>query len=109
MKKSRGDLAPLPPLPPSNYAPVDGKTFFDIPVKDKEEACEKIIETSKNNDYTTRSLLDYELIPGYYKLIATDLHKQEKLENPDIPHEINCIGTITRKSGVTMFFHYSEF
>ena len=102
MKKSRGDLAPLPPLPPSNYAPVDGKTFFDIPVKDKEEACEKIIETSKNNDYTTRSLLDY-------KLIATDLRKQEKLENPDIPHEINCIGTITRKSGVTMFFHYSEF
>ena len=60
---------------------VDGKTFFDIPVKDKEEACEKIIEMSKNNDYAKRSLLDYELIPGYYKLIATDLSKQEKLEN----------------------------
>ena len=33
--------------------------FFDIPVKNKEEAYEQIIEMSKNNDYTTGNLLDY--------------------------------------------------
>ena len=31
---------------------IDGKPFFEIPVKNKEEAYEQIIETSKNNDYT---------------------------------------------------------
>ena len=32
---------------------IDGKPFFDIPVKNKEEAYEQIIEMSRNNDYTT--------------------------------------------------------
>ena len=34
----------------------DGKSFFDLPVKNEEEAYEKIID---NNDYTTGNLLDY--------------------------------------------------
>ena len=39
---------------------IDGKPFFEIPVKNKKEAYEVIIEMSKNNDYTTGNLLDYE-------------------------------------------------
>ena len=39
---------------------IDGKPFFEIPVKNKEETYEKIIEISKNSDYTTGNLLDYE-------------------------------------------------
>ena len=39
---------------------IDGKFDFDVPVKNKEEVCEKIISISKNNDYTTGNLLDYE-------------------------------------------------
>ena len=39
---------------------IDGKIFFDVPVKNKEETYEKIIEMNKNNDYTTGILLDYE-------------------------------------------------
>ena len=39
---------------------IDGKQFFEIPVKNKEEAYEAIIEMSKNNNYTTGNLLDYE-------------------------------------------------
>ena len=39
---------------------IDGKNFFDVPVKNKEETYEKIIEMNKNNDYTTGILLDYE-------------------------------------------------
>ena len=36
---------------------IDGKSFFDLPVKNK-EAYEKI-EMSRNNDYTTGNLLDF--------------------------------------------------
>ena len=39
------------------------KVFFDFPVRDEEEAYEKIIEMSNNNDYTTGNLLDF----GYFK------------------------------------------
>ena len=38
---------------------IDRKGFFDALVKNKEEAYEKIIEISKNNDYTTGNLLGY--------------------------------------------------
>ena len=31
---------------------IDGKSFSDVPVKNKEETYEKIIEMSKNNDYS---------------------------------------------------------
>ena len=40
---------------------INGKSFFDIPIKNDEEAYEKIIEMRRNNDYTAGNLLDYEL------------------------------------------------
>ena len=39
---------------------------------------------SKNNDYTTDNLLDYEYFKDHYKLIAIDLSKQIELENSDL-------------------------
>ena len=38
---------------------IDGKRFFDLPVKNEEEAYEKIIKVSNNNDYTNGNLLDF--------------------------------------------------
>ena len=38
------------------------------------------IGTSQNNDYTTGCLLDYSYFREYYKLIAIDLSKQQKLD-----------------------------
>ena len=38
---------------------IDGKRFFDLPVKNEEETYEKIIEINRNNDYTTSHLLDF--------------------------------------------------
>ena len=35
------------------------KVFFDLPVKNEEEAYEKIIDMSNNNDDTTGNLLDF--------------------------------------------------
>ena len=39
---------------------VDGKSFFDIPIKIDEETYEQITEMGRNNDYTTGNFLDYE-------------------------------------------------
>ena len=36
---------------------IDGKSFFDLPVK-IEEAYKKIMDMSNNNDYITGNLLD---------------------------------------------------
>ena len=38
---------------------IDGKSFFDLPVKNEEEAYEKIIDMNNNNDDTTGNLLDF--------------------------------------------------
>ena len=38
---------------------IDKKSFFGVPVKNKEETYENIMSISKNNDYTTANLLDY--------------------------------------------------
>ena len=55
---------------------IDKLAFFDLPIKTEEEAYEKIIDISRNNEYTTGNLLDYDYFKKYYKLIATDLSKQ---------------------------------
>ena len=83
---------------------IDGKQFFEIPIKNKEEAYEAIIEMSKNSDYTTGNLLDYEYFSKHYKLIATDLSKQTELENLDLKQQSNFIGRLERNEGPTMFF-----
>ena len=51
---------------------IDGKCFFDLPVKNEEEAYEKIIDISRDNDYTTVNLLDFALFKENYRLIAID-------------------------------------
>ena len=47
-----------------------------MPVKNEEEAYNKIIEISRNNDYMTGNLLDFAYFKENYRLIATDLSKQ---------------------------------
>ena len=83
---------------------IDGKAFFDTPIKYREEVYEQIVEMSKINDYATGNLLDYEYFAKYYKLIAIDLSKQIELENPDLKQQINFIRTLEREECVTMFF-----
>ena len=40
---------------------IDNKPFFDQSVKNKQEAYEKRIELSRNDDYTTENLLDFSM------------------------------------------------
>ena len=77
---------------------IDGKSFFDLPVKNEEEAYEKLID---NNDYTTGNLLDFAYYKKHYELMAIDLNKQTKLKDPQ---QINFIGKLSRNTGATMFF-----
>ena len=77
------------------------KIFFDLPVKHKKEAYEKIIEMSNNNDYTTGNLLDFASFKENYILIATDLSKT-KLKDLQ---QINFIRKPKNQDhGATMFF-----
>ena len=74
---------------------TDKLAFFDLPIKTEEEAYEKIIDISRNNEYTTGNLLDYDYFKKYYKLIAIDLSKQQVLqENEDLIQQINFIGRV---------------
>ena len=82
---------------------IDGKKIFDVQVKNKEEAYEKIMSISKNNDYTTGNLLDYDYFSEPYKLIAIDLSKQIELENLDLRQQINFLGNL-EDDKATMFF-----
>ena len=80
---------------------IDAKSFFDLPIKNEEEAYKKILDMS-NNDYTTANLLDFAYYKENYKLIAIDLIKQTKLK---YPQQINFIGkTEGQDNGVVMFF-----
>ena len=79
---------------------IDGKIVFDTSAKNLEESYEKNIEMSRNNDYATGDLLDYEYISKHYKLVAIDLSKKIELNNSDLKQQINFIGGVEE----TMFF-----
>ena len=79
---------------------IDGKSCFDLPVKNK-EAYEKIIDMSNNNDYTTGNLLDFAYSKENYRLIAINLSKQTKLKDPK---QISFIGKLLNRHGATVFF-----
>ena len=58
---------------------------------------------SKNNDYTTDNLLDFEYFSNHYKLIVIDLIIQAELENPDLKQQINFIRKLEEDNGLTIF------
>ena len=49
--------------------------FFYQPGKNKQERHEKLIEVSRNNDYTTGNSSDYWYHQKYYKLLGIDLSR----------------------------------
>ena len=61
---------------------IDNKPFFDQPVKNKQEAYEKLIEMSRNHDYTTENLLEFLYHQKSYKLIGIDLSRQTNTSIP---------------------------
>ena len=80
---------------------VDNKSFFDQPVKNKQEASEKLIEMSRNDNYITRNLLDYFYHQNCYKPIGIDLSRQT---NMNIPQQISYAGKLEEDNGQQCFF-----
>ena len=88
---------------------IDKLAFFDLPIKTEEEAYEKIIDISRNNEYTTGNLLDYDYFKKHYKLIAIDLSKQQVLqENEDLIQQINFIGKLEEAANVFIIIEKKE-
>ena len=88
---------------------INKLAFFDLPIKTEEEAYEKIIDISKNNECTTGNLLDYDYFKKYYKLIAIDLSKQQVLqENEDLIQQINFIGRLEGAANVFIIIEKKE-
>ena len=88
---------------------IDKLAFFDLPIKTEEEAYEKIIDISRNNEYTTGNLLDYGYFKKYYKLIAIDLSKQQVLQgNEDLIQQINFIGKLEEAANIFIIIEKKE-
>ena len=80
-----------------------------MPIKTEEEAYEKIIDISKNNEFTTYNLLDYYYFKKHYKLFAIDLSKQQVLqENEDLIQQINFIGKLEEAANVFIIIEKKE-
>ena len=90
---------------------IDGRNFFNNPIKNYLKTYENIreIATSQGDDYTTRCLLDYPYFKKYYKLIAVDLSKQQKLNSdPKAIQQINFTRNLTKEEGARMYFIIQE-
>ena len=70
------------------------------PVKNKQKPSKKFTEKTRNDDWTTGSLLDYLYHQKYYKRTGIDLSRQT---NKNIPQKINCTGNLKEDDGGKMF------
>ena len=90
---------------------IDGKNFFDQPVKNDKVTYENIrkIATGQGDDYTTGCLLDYSYFKDYYKMIAVDSSKQQVLDgDPTAIKQINFTTNLDTAENTTIFFIIEE-
>ena len=88
---------------------IDGKNFFDQPIKDNKVTYENIrkISTGQRYDYTTVCLVDYIYFKNHYKMIAVDLSKQQALDaDPKAIQQINFTANLDRAN--TRFYFILE-
>ena len=90
---------------------IDGKNFFDQPVKNNKVTYGNIrkIATGQGDDYTTGCLLDYTYFKKYYKMIAIDLSKQQGLDaDPKAIQQINFTANLHRAGNTRICFILEE-
>ena len=86
---------------------IDGKNFFDQPVKNDKVTYENIrkITIGQGDDYTTGCLLDYTYFKKYYKTIAVDLSKQQALDaDPKAIRQINFTANLDTPGRTRIYF-----
>ena len=80
---SNGQQKYLPRIDLEKYnVIIDGRNFYDNPIKSDIEKYRELkkVMIGKGEDYTTRSLLDFNYFEKHYKLVAVDLSKQIELD-----------------------------
>ena len=90
---------------------IDGKNFFDEPVKNDKVTYENIrkISTGQGDDYKTGCLLDYIYFKKYCKMIAVDLSKQQALDAaPKALQQINFTANLDRAERARFYFILEE-
>ena len=87
---------------------IDGKPFFELPIRNMEETYQKIIDMEYNDDYTVGNLIDFEYFKKHYRLIAIDLSKQKELENDNVMQQINFIGTLEEQKTLFIMIEHLE-
>ena len=90
---------------------INGKNFFDQPIKNNKVTYENIrkISTGQGDDYTTGCLLDYSYFMDTYKMIAVDLSKQHVLDaDPKAIQQINFTANLDRAGDGRIYFILEE-
>ena len=90
---------------------TDERNFLDQPIKNDLKTYGNIrkIETGQGDNYTTGCLLDYLYFKKYYKLMAIDLSKQQKLDaDPKAIQQINFSLNLTKGGRAIMYFIIEE-
>ena len=93
-----------------NNVMIDGRNFFHQPMKNDLRTYDNIrkIAIGQGDDYTTCCLIDCLYFKNYYKLIAIDLSKQQKLDvDAKAIQQINFSGNLGRGC-ITPMFHIIE-
>ena len=79
---------------------TDNESSFYQHMKNKQEAYENPLEMSKNDDYTTKNLLDYLYYQTYYKFTDRDLSRQT---NKSISQKTNFTEKLEKDYAVMYF------
>ena len=90
---------------------IDGKNFFEQPVKYDKVTHKNIRETviGQGDDYTTGCLLDYIYFKNYYKMIVVYLSKQQVLDaDTKAIQQINFTVNLDRAGNARIYFILEE-
>ena len=90
---------------------INGKKFFDQPIKSSEITYENIrkINTGQGDDYTTGCLLDYPYFKDTYKMIPVDLSQQQQLDaKPRANQQFNFTTNLDRAGNTRICFILEE-
>ena len=82
--------------------------FFDQPINSIIKTYENTrkIATAQGDDYTNGCLLDYSYFKDHYKMIPTDLSKQQDLHaDPKAIQQIDFTVDLNRAGNTRFYFH----
>ena len=90
---------------------IDGQNFSDQPVKNNIRTYNNILKimTCQRDDQTTGCLLFNSYLNEHYKMITTDLSKQQALDaDPNAIQQINFTGNLEQARNTIIFFIIEE-